>query len=119
MYCGRGRNGERTYDTPSRRDVQCLALLIRGAEVFEIVEGEGDVDETRTFVVLILGAGDVDQSDAVVLIVVGDEGQVVVGVHDMTAEKVAIEALHVVEACGLQHYVCELGRRDYFVVAIC
>ena len=109
----------RTYDTPPRRDIQSFALLVGGAEVFESVEGEGDVHEAGAFVVFVFSAGHVNEGDAVVLVIVGDECQVVVGMHDFSTKKVAVEALHMIEACGFQHYVRKLRWRDHFVVSVC
>lgn len=73
------------------------------------------MDEASGFVIFVFGARHVDQGDAVMFIVISDEGQVVVGVHDSAAEEVAVEAFHMIEACGFQHYVCEFGRGDDFV----
>lgn len=66
--------GTKTYNTPSRRDPQLLALFVRRAEILQRIECEGDVHETRTVVDFVFGARHVDQSDAVVLVVVCDEG---------------------------------------------
>lgn len=65
--------------------------------------------QPSTPMVLIRGIGVVDQSNAMMFVVVGDEGQVIVRVHDVAAQEIDVEAFHVVEARGFEDDMCEFG----------
>lgn len=61
-----------------RHDAMHLELLIRGRQVIEVVEGEGDMFEAGAGPRGCLEAFEVDDADAVVFFVVGYECNLVV-----------------------------------------
>lgn len=108
--------GERAYHTPPRRNPQTLPTLIRLTEILQGIKRKGDMYQPGISRVLVRGFRVVNECYPVVFVVIGDEGEIVVGVDDVAAKEVDIEAFHMVEAGGFEDYVGEFGGRDDFAL---